>query len=118
MSYWCSKSVGLWSLEQEPAESKIIAEVREAPSKHEATMALEAPPEQEDSDAEFPPKSFQSEIRKSDLEKIQTKYQVPPEFELEVSLETDRACNSPQGRIALYEIFLGQVKATLICFLC
>lgn len=40
----------------------------------------------------------------------------PIEFILENSLLTDRTCNPPLGRIALYEVFMSQVEASSIYF--
>lgn len=81
-------------------------------------MALEAPLKQDSDIKEFPSKTFQSKLRESDLEKIQFKYQVPPEFELKVPFEIDRPCNPPPGQIALYEVFPGWVEAAFISFSC
>lgn len=81
-------------------------------------MALEAPLKLVDSDVEeFLPGIIQSKIHWSHLEKIHAKYQVLPEFEMEVPLEFDQACDPPLGRIVLYkECFPTESRLPLFPF--
>lgn len=52
---------------------------------------------------EFPPKNLQFKHGEVDLDLIQYRYQISPEFKLEVSLWSIRVCNPPSNWITLYE---------------
>lgn len=66
---------------------------------------------------DFLPRLIQSKIREPYLEKLQSKYQVSPDFELEISLETDQAYNPPLSKLTLYkEYFLTGLRLPLFPF--
>lgn len=113
-----SKSTGSWSLEQGLAKSEVVAKAPGVSLGHKGVVALRVPLEHGDSEMEeFPPEGFQPDLREVDLEQKQHKYQVPLEFELEVPLETDQACNPFLDRIALYkECFWAGLRLLLFPF--
>lgn len=79
-------------------------------------MVLEALLELRNLEVEFLLGTIQSKIHKLHLEYIHTKYQVFPEFEMEVSLKSDRACNPPLGKIVLYKKYFSTRLRLLVFF--
>lgn len=65
------------------------------------------------------PRLIQFKIHESHLKNLRSKYQISSSFELEVLLETDRACNPPSGWLTLYEeyFFIGLWLSLFLFFI-
>lgn len=50
-------------------------------------------------------------LSETNLDLIRLQYQIPREYELKVPSLSDRVCNPPLARIALYGVFPNQAEA-------
>lgn len=134
---------GSWSLDHDPTESGISVEGAKAVSGDEVIVVVALPlesraleggsfenPEGElledrglkeellrDSEGDFLTEFIWFEIWEPVLERLRSKYQISPEFRLEVPLDTDRAYNPPPNRLTLYkEYFPAGLRLQLFSF--
>ena len=65
----------------------------------------------------FLPALTSSTVRREDLVQLRHTFGIPPDFQLEVPLETDRVCNPPPGRVSMYlPFFVAGLRLPLFPF--
>lgn len=127
-SEWTSKMEGSWSSDHEPTDFEILVKVAEATSASIVSVTVvQSQGPMDPKGGSFvnlakelskipvkevlgdPKRNFllwlKSTIREPDLERLRKKFRIFSKFELEVSLDTDRACNPPPNWLALYRKF-------------